>query len=106
MGDEVQHNDGGFPLVKPNYSARSLYLRGVSRSLSLCAAANTCVSAWLARLSRRGILFLHIYTMRHERESQLVRRIVRFYCTRTVPAWYVPSYHPSRVCTKRPYGSF
>ena len=54
----VQHNDGGFPLVKPNYSARNLISpRSITLSLSLCAAANTCVSAWLARLSRRGILF-------------------------------------------------
>jgi hypothetical protein len=43
----------GFPPVKPNYLACGrVDLRGVSPSLSLCAASNTCVSALLARPSR------------------------------------------------------
>ena len=47
----------GFPPVKPNYLACGrVDLRGVSPSLSLCAASNTCVSALLARPSRRGLL--------------------------------------------------
>ena len=53
----AQLKDGGFPPVRPNELACGrVDLRTVSPALSFCAASNICVSALLARLSRRGFL--------------------------------------------------
>ena len=65
----------GFPPVKPNYLACGrVDLRGVSPSLSLCAASNTCVSALLARpsrLSREGFFLWHFTLPRIKPECTL-----------------------------------
>ena len=55
---KVRCNDEGSPLVKHNYSAGSLALRGVSPSIFLTAAPNPCDPAWWVRLSRPEGSFL------------------------------------------------
>ena len=59
MSDEVQHNDGGFPLAKPNYSARSLISPGsITLSISLRRAQQMRFSVVGPALSQRVSFFL------------------------------------------------